>query len=150
RAERENHTTRRTGVKSPGWPDACTAWRDRSRESEHRSNPDLPASLPSGHGNLRPSQKQEIRMMSGSSRRAALLTGLSGALFLASTLLYGPALENGFVNFDDDWYVTNNPQVLGGLEPRGMLWALTSTHAANWHPLTWWSLQFDAALFGPG
>ena len=29
-----------------------------------------------------------------------------------------------------------------------MRWAFTTPHAANWHPLTWLSLQLDATLFG--
>src|SRR5262249_51369450 len=45
-------------------------------------------------------------------------------------------------------YVVANPEVTGGLTIRDVRWAFTSTHATNWHPLTWLSLQLDASLYG--
>jgi tetratricopeptide (TPR) repeat protein len=86
----------------------------------------------------------------GARRRTSVLVCVAGGLFAGTAFLYWPACEHGFVNYDDDAYVTDNPEVLGGLRAGGMLWALTSNHASNWHPLTWWSLQCDAALFGSG
>jgi len=62
----------------------------------------------------------------------------------------GHAYANGFVNYDDNDYVVHNPEVKAGLSPAGAAWAFTTTHAANWHPLTWLSLQLDASLFGGG
>jgi Tfp pilus assembly protein PilF len=53
-----------------------------------------------------------------------------------------------FVNYDDDEYVTNNPAVAGGLNLRAIQWAFSAAHSANYHPLTWISLQLDASLFG--
>jgi tetratricopeptide (TPR) repeat protein len=71
-------------------------------------------------------------------------------LLLAGTLIvYAPAFRNGFVDFDDGGYVFENPRVLSGLTMDNARWALTTTHAANWHPLTWWSLQFDSTLSPP-
>ena len=35
-----------------------------------------------------------------------------------------------------------------GLTEKGILWARTSNEQANWHPLTWLSLEIDAQLFG--
>jgi tetratricopeptide (TPR) repeat protein len=75
---------------------------------------------------------------------------LAGGLFAATAALYWPACDHEFVNYDDDIYVSANPEVLGGLRPVGLWWAVTTNHDANWHPLTWWSLQSDAELFGPG
>jgi tetratricopeptide (TPR) repeat protein len=80
------------------------------------------------------------------SYRADLLTGL--ALALAASLVYWPACSNAFVNFDDPVYVYENEEVLGGPTTEGVRWAFTTTHGANWHPLTWLSLQLDAMLFG--
>ena len=54
-----------------------------------------------------------------------------------------------FINFDDDAYVYENPNVLGGLSLKGIYWALTAVHSSNWHPLTWISHQLDVSLFGP-
>lgn len=53
-----------------------------------------------------------------------------------------------FINFDDPDYVTNNPYVKNGLTWEGIRWAVTSGHAANWHPLTWLSHMLDVQLFG--
>jgi Flp pilus assembly protein TadD len=52
------------------------------------------------------------------------------------------------VNYDDETYVTHNTDVAQGLTPNGVLWALMTTEASNWHPLTWLSLQLDATVFG--
>jgi protein O-mannosyl-transferase len=69
------------------------------------------------------------------------------ALFLATWLLYYPALRNGFVNYDDPDYVTSNLHVQRGLTATSVAWAFRSTDEANWHPLTWLSHMFDVTLF---
>ena len=79
-------------------------------------------------------------------RTAAPLVGL--LLFLGTLALYYPALQNGFVNYDDPAYVTSNWQVQQGLASRSLAWAFTSTAEANWHPLTWISHLLDVQLFG--
>jgi len=69
-------------------------------------------------------------------------------LFLGTVGLYYPALQNGFVNYDDPAYVTSNPHVQRGLTKQSVMWAFTSTAEANWHPLTWLSHMLDVQLFG--
>jgi tetratricopeptide (TPR) repeat protein len=69
-------------------------------------------------------------------------------LVLLTLAALGGVGRNGFINFDDDAYLTANPMVAGGLTPEGLAWAFTTTHAANWHPLTWLSHQLDVTLFG--
>ena len=59
-------------------------------------------------------------------------------------------LRAGFINYDDDLYVSNNPRVKEGLTIDSVRWALTAADCANWHPLTWLSLQLDAQWFGVG
>lgn len=78
-------------------------------------------------------------------KRQGLLLGL----ILAGAALWAflPALDNGFVDYDDPDYVTANPHVTGGLTLEGVRWALFSSRAANWHPLTWISHQLDWELF---
>jgi tetratricopeptide (TPR) repeat protein len=73
------------------------------------------------------------------------------ALLLALTTLvvYLPVVHDGFVNFDDQEYVTENHPVLAGLTWDSLRWAFSSFHAANWHPLTWLSHMLDCELFGP-
>ncbi len=61
---------------------------------------------------------------------------------------FWPAPGNGFVNYDDTAYVTENPQVLAGLTANGVAWAFRGAHFANWHPLTWVSHMLDVQLFG--
>jgi tetratricopeptide (TPR) repeat protein len=73
---------------------------------------------------------------------------LIGALVVGATLLvYWPALSNDFVYYDDHIYVTENPHVQAGLSGSSVWWAFTTLHGANWHPLTWLSLQLDAQRF---
>jgi tetratricopeptide (TPR) repeat protein len=69
------------------------------------------------------------------------------ALALVTLLLYLPVLHNGFVNYDDPDYITNNPHVKAGLTWSGIVWAFRSTEASNWHPLTWISHMADCQLF---
>jgi len=71
------------------------------------------------------------------------------ALIVALTVaIYAPVASHGFVNFDDNLYVTENPQVRRGLTLETMAWALTHFHASNWHPLTWWAHMLNVELFG--
>jgi len=73
---------------------------------------------------------------------------LCGLLLVVVTLaLYNPVSRNGFVNFDDDHYVTDNPQVRAGLRWSTISWAFTSLDQANWHPLSWLSHALDCQLF---
>src|SRR5207237_2405472 len=49
---------------------------------------------------------------------------------------------------DDDVYIRNNPMVIAGLTLKGVAWAFTTFHAANWHPLTWLSHMVDSQILG--
>src|SRR2546426_4546084 len=73
---------------------------------------------------------------------------LVGVVLATMTLaVYAPAGNNGFVDYDDQMYVTQNPHVQAGLTGPGLRWAWTA-EKGFWHPLTWMSLQLDAQLFG--
>ena len=63
-------------------------------------------------------------------------------------LAYSPVTHNGFLNYDDDTYITNNPHVRAGLTRATLKWAFTTYDEANWHPLTWLSHALDCQLFG--
>jgi len=71
------------------------------------------------------------------------------ALALLSLFAFWPVLGNGFVEYDDPTYVTKNARVQQGLTLAGVVWAWTTFHAANWHPLTWISHMLDWELYGP-
>ena len=62
--------------------------------------------------------------------------------------IYWPVSRLGFISYDDPDYITNNPKVRSGINPDSMDWALTSTHAGNWHPVTWLSHMLDCQIFG--
>src|SRR5271156_140946 len=80
-----------------------------------------------------------------SSRRSMIILGL--LLAGATVALYSPAIHHGFLNYDDDRYVTDNPQVQAGLRWTTISWAFTTSEQANWHPLTWISHALDCQLF---
>jgi protein O-mannosyl-transferase len=81
-----------------------------------------------------------------SARGARLLAFL---LVAATVILYLPSLRNGFINFDDPSYISDNFRVLQGLSWKNVAWAFTTVSQGNWHPLTWLSLMATAQLFGP-
>lgn len=70
------------------------------------------------------------------------------AIVVVLGVLYAPVRDFGFLNFDDDEYVTDNPVVRRGLTWSGARWAFTQAHAANWHPLAWLSHMLDVTLWG--
>src|SRR5208282_3446895 len=69
-------------------------------------------------------------------------------LVLGTVAIYWPAMRCGFVNYDDDFYVTSNVHVEQGLTWEGMKWAWSNPMAGNWHPLTVLSHMVDCQLFG--
>lgn len=82
------------------------------------------------------------------STRTAML--IAAGLVLVGFLAFSPALQGGFVNWDDPEYVTENRHVLTGLNRENIVWAFSNVSAKIWLPLTWLSLQVDATVFGPG
>jgi len=75
--------------------------------------------------------------------RCLIYSGLA----LVTLAVYLPALHHGFVAYDDQQYVTENPRVQAGLTWAGLVWAF-GFHAGNWHPLTWLSHMVDCQLYG--
>src|SRR3954471_1550085 len=73
---------------------------------------------------------------------------LSLLLALGTLGLYGRVVHAGFLRYDDDRYVVENPYVRSGLHWNTVRWAFTTFEQANWHPLTWLSHALDAQLFG--
>jgi tetratricopeptide (TPR) repeat protein len=79
---------------------------------------------------------------------SARTIAIASVLLALTLLVYLPVRTFDFVNYDDPDYVTNNLHVRSGLTADGVLWALTSQDAGNWHPLTWLSHMLDCRLFG--
>ncbi len=69
-------------------------------------------------------------------------------LVLVVGALYAQTARHGFVSYDDDAYLVQNPHVASGLSAANARWAFSESHSANWHPLTWLSHQLDVELFG--
>jgi tetratricopeptide (TPR) repeat protein len=72
------------------------------------------------------------------------------ALLLAviTVCAYWPTFSNGFLNYDDNGYVTQNTHLQPGITLKNISWAFHSTIMANWHPLTWISHMADVQFFG--
>ena len=84
--------------------------------------------------------------------RRNLSVGLLLALLTAA--VFWPVHDHGFIAFDDDAHVTNNPVVRQGLTWQGARWAFAEdlTHRSGgpeyWQPLTTLSHMLDVDLFG--
>ncbi|HVS39546.1 MAG TPA: tetratricopeptide repeat protein [Gemmataceae bacterium] len=100
----------------------------------------------------------QAALRSSAASRYALGTGTALLLALAAVGAYWKAFDCGFVNYDDDQYVYDNPNVVqglcdnknikNGLNRDRIQWAFTNKETVNWYPLTWLSLQLDASLWG--
>jgi hypothetical protein len=74
--------------------------------------------------------------------------GAALSVALLVFLVYCPVLRNGFVGWDDDIYVYQNPR-LRNLTLPALLGTFSSFHASgNWHPLTELSHAADWAIWG--
>jgi len=81
-------------------------------------------------------------------KTGTMLRLLALLLALVTVGIYLPVSGHEFLDYDDDYYVTNNYVVQDGLTWQGCKWAFTTFYAANWHPLTWISHMVDCELFG--
>lgn len=68
-------------------------------------------------------------------------------LVAAIVAVYWQVQDHDFVLADDPLYIVDNSHARGGLSIDNLFWALTTGHAANWHPVTWLSHMLDADLF---
>ena len=69
-------------------------------------------------------------------------------LAVAVAIVFGQTVRHDFVNYDDQAYVYENPQVSQGLTPKTVTWSFTAYCAGNWHPLTLLSHALDCQLYG--
>ena len=81
--------------------------------------------------------------------KSSVQVTLSVAIFilLLTFLVYTPALENDFVNWDDPLYIGKNIHIRS-LNLKSLHWMFTTFHAGFWIPLTWFSHALDYALWG--
>ncbi len=96
----------------------------------------------------------KVPKLADKTRKPAAKTHTRAGLWICLLLLaaifgvYAQSRQFAFVNYDDPVYVTNNPHVRQGITAESALWALTSTEAANWFPVTRLSHMLDVQLFG--
>jgi tetratricopeptide (TPR) repeat protein len=73
-------------------------------------------------------------------------------LIVMVVIPYGQTIHHEFVDFDDEIYITLNPNIKKGFTIEGLACAFTSCAmvqgVALWHPLTWVSLLADYSLYG--
>jgi tetratricopeptide (TPR) repeat protein len=67
-----------------------------------------------------------------------------GAILLLTFAVYLPSLDNDFTNWDDNFYVTDNPL----LARPNVHAVLTTPISGNYHPLTIWSLALNHRISG--
>jgi Tfp pilus assembly protein PilF len=72
----------------------------------------------------------------------------SVGLMAAVLASYSAVTGNGFIDYDDSHYITENAQVKAGITWATVEWAFTTYKESNWHPLTWLSHALDCEIFG--
>ena len=74
---------------------------------------------------------------------------LAVLLVLATMALYWPATRCDFINYDDDWNLTENVHVQNGLTWEGItLFLLDPLEPPGWSPFTMWSHMLAVQVFG--
>ena len=68
-------------------------------------------------------------------------------LALAVWMVFGQTLRHDFVNYDDRFYIYENPAVTRGLSIQGIIWAFTHTGDHEWFPITWISRMADLQFY---
>lgn len=91
---------------------------------------------------------EDIHLLIEPSRKKTYVFLVYILLALVTFIAYEPLRHNDFVSYDDETYVTKNPHVYGGITRESLIRAFTSSHASNWHPLTWLSHMLDCQFFG--
>jgi protein O-mannosyl-transferase len=69
-------------------------------------------------------------------------------LAIGTSALYSSVVHHPFVDFDDQYYITNNAIIHAGLTWKAFTWSFNAGYAQNWHPLTWLSHALDCQFYG--
>lgn len=78
----------------------------------------------------------------------AVRWSVAAALLAITWWVFAPVTDYGFVGFDDERYVVNDPQVRQGLGAASLRAAFGAPRFSNWHPLTTLSYALDVDLHG--
>ena len=97
----------------------------------------------------RSASKDPVRSTSLSDQRKRWVTlAICLGLIVITWIVFGRARGFDFLNYDDSFYVYQNPVIKNGLTRAGLVAAFTQSLVGNWHPLTSISLMLDAQFFG--
>lgn len=77
-----------------------------------------------------------------------LRCGVALVLAILVAYIYWPVRDYDFVDFDDNVYLVENERLQDGLTTSNVLWAFSTRHHANWHPLTWLTYLTEIEVFG--
>lgn len=78
-------------------------------------------------------------------------------VLLFCAIFYWPIVGYGFLNYDDDAFLTANPMVNQGITADAVEWAFTGDTSGQhvskgvqnlWHPVTWLCYMLEVELFG--
>jgi tetratricopeptide (TPR) repeat protein len=92
-----------------------------------------------------PDHEIESRPSTFSTIRRLLIA--AGAVALVVFIVYLPCLKGGFLDWDDDKNILQNPS-FRGLRPANLYWMFTTTHMGPYQPLSWLTLAVDYSLWG--
>lgn len=90
---------------------------------------------------------QKITVQQTAARNINTVYFIAFIIALLTFIVYLPALQNGFVNWDDDVYVYKNSNIQS-LDLGFLRWVSSAVVSANWHPLTLLSYATDYAIWG--
>jgi len=91
------------------------------------------------------SSKSPVSLARGAQRWRTVVCCL--ALAAMTIGAFSRTFDYGFVGFDDNLYVFENPIVARGLTLKGLVWAFRDNAVDYWHPLTWLSHMADCQFF---
>ena len=77
----------------------------------------------------------------------SVVVAICVGLIAIIAIVFGQSVHHGFVNYDDNTYVYENPRITRGLSVDSLRWAFSHVHSSNWHPLTTISHILDCQLY---
>src|SRR5690349_6433957 len=69
------------------------------------------------------------------------------AIPVVTFLAFSPVLQNGFVNWDDEAVLLNNPHYRG-LSWTHLRWMFTTFHMSVYRPIAWMTMGLDYLIWG--
>ena len=87
------------------------------------------------------------RLTTGRASWQPLSAAVVAAVFALTVLAFLPALDAGFLAWDDDVNFTQNPHYRG-FSAEHLGWMFGGFHVGHYMPLTWLSAALDHALWG--